>query len=212
MGWYRSDEWKELLRELGEWDEIARDFAWSPEEHSRPQRFSWITFKAIELAARLAPEIDTSELHVFSELWHARDDAFLTPPTERLWPLTSDNSLKIRLLRCKGLILRLEAIGTVSEKPNDAPKERPEWKKGKSIGELTFRGDVIRKVKISAAKLVPILDGFQELGWPDTALSPLSDDTDGERLRSALKQLNNGLTLIKFHATGDKRGAGWYPL
>lgn len=101
---------------------------------------------------------------------------------------------------------------TGAPNPEEQSKKRPHWKKGNHFGELVFDGVVVRTVRLSSPKLVPILDGFEELGWPDTADSPLSDDPDGERLRSALKQLNKGLGRIRFHATGNKGGVSWFPL
>lgn len=79
----------------------------------------------------------------------------------------------------------------------------------KTLGELRLNDEVIRRVRVGhATKVVPILDAFQECGWPEHIDDPITAG-DGQRLRDALKVLNRGLERIRFHADGTGEGIRW---
>lgn len=89
----------------------------------------------------------------------------------------------------------------------EAPLEGIEWRK--ELGELRWNGEVIREVAVGKAKnLVPILDAFQECGWPERLDDPLTAG-DGQKLREAIKVLNQRLKRIRFYADGSGEGIRW---
>lgn len=79
----------------------------------------------------------------------------------------------------------------------------------KTLGELRLNDDLIRRVRVGhATKVVPILDAFQECGWPEHMDDPITAG-DSQRLREVLRVLNRGLKRIRFHADGTGEGIRW---
>jgi hypothetical protein len=68
-----------------------------------------------------------------------------------------------------------------------------------------------------ASSVVKILDAFEEEGWPDHILDPLSPPqsqrtaqrADSLQLRDTVQSLNRGLTAIRFFADGTGTGVRW---
>ena len=87
---------------------------------------------------------------------------------------------------------------------------RPSW--NKQLGELRYRGKVIREVKAEAENLRSILDAFELDGWPDEIYDPLPADDASDRRRRAVATLNAGLDGIRFFSTGNGRRIGWKPV
>ena len=84
-------------------------------------------------------------------------------------------------------------------------REHPEWNHDR--GELTFQGELIRRVRVGVAtQIVKILDAFQLQGWPDRIGSPINDDMTH---RDAIRALNSRLTAIRFCSDGTGRGVLW---
>ncbi len=86
---------------------------------------------------------------------------------------------------------------------NHPNNPRPVWDRDR--GELRFNGEVIRRVSARAMRLIPILDTFEELGWPDRVDDPNPPGT----LANAVKRLNDELSMIRFFRDGSAEGIGW---
>jgi hypothetical protein len=88
---------------------------------------------------------------------------------------------------------------------------KPQWIKerdGHTVGELLFAGQVVRRVRSIANTLIPILDAFEEEGWPPTIFDPLTPPNQQKRL-DAISTLNKNLRVIEFHADGTNEGISW---
>jgi hypothetical protein len=85
----------------------------------------------------------------------------------------------------------------------------PDW--NKPLCELTFRGQVVRRIRsVTVAKnIVAVLDRFQELGWQTCIDDPLPGPPDSQRKRETLVTLNKGLKRIRFFSTGTVREIRW---
>ncbi len=86
----------------------------------------------------------------------------------------------------------------------------PSWHKG--LGELRYRGEVIREVKPEAENLRAILEAFETDGWPDEIYDPFPQDGPTDRRRRAVATLNSGLRGIQFESTGNGRKIAWKPV
>lgn len=86
----------------------------------------------------------------------------------------------------------------------------PSWHKG--LGELRYRGEVIREVKLEAENLRTILDAFETDGWPEQIYDPFPPDDASDRRRRAVATLNAGLRGIRFVSTGNGRKIAWKPV
>lgn len=60
-----------------------------------------------------------------------------------------------------------------------------------------------------ATSIVAILDAFEEERWPDQIDDPLPGGSDPQRLREAIRTLNEGLTLIRFRGDGSGQRVVW---
>lgn len=89
------------------------------------------------------------------------------------------------------------------------PEEKPKWYPDRN--ELWFQGECVRSVngRTIATNLHPILDVFEEEGWPSRIDDPLPNGPDSERLRSTVYTLNRGLQSILFRADGAGEGIRW---
>jgi hypothetical protein len=86
----------------------------------------------------------------------------------------------------------------------------PSW--NKAVGEVRYRGKVIRAVKAEAKNLRLILDAFETDGWPDEIYDPFPPDDASDRRRRAVATLNAGLHDIRFVSAGNGRKIGWKPI
>jgi len=86
----------------------------------------------------------------------------------------------------------------------------PSW--NATLGELRYRGAVIRLVKPEAGNLRAILTAFETDGWPAEIYDPFPQDDASDRRRRAVATLNEGLRGIRFSSTGGGRKIGWKPL
>jgi hypothetical protein len=103
----------------------------------------------------------------------------------------------------------LQLIDQLLQEFNDKPvapdrRETPVW--NSELCELSFRGEVIRSIRPIALKPIMILNAFEEEGWPQKVLSPLSPR---DNLREAIRTLNTGLDAIEFRADGTTEGIVW---
>lgn len=89
---------------------------------------------------------------------------------------------------------------------SDSPKVTPLW--DKDLSELRMNGEVIRRVR-GHAKWLPILDSFQEFGWPTRIDSPFPPSAN---LREYVRTLNDGLIGIRFECDGTTEGIRWREL
>jgi hypothetical protein len=85
----------------------------------------------------------------------------------------------------------------------------PSW--NKQLGELRYRGAVIREVKPEAENVRAILDAFQEDGWQNEIYDPLPPTEASARRRRAVATLNMDLQQIRFYSTGNGRRIAWEP-
>ena len=90
--------------------------------------------------------------------------------------------------------------------PDDQP--RPHWDAAK--GELSYEGQLIRKVPARAANIRLILGAFQESHWPPRIDNPLPSGEISKQLRDALTNLNKGSMPIRFRADGKAAGILWH--
>jgi hypothetical protein len=87
-------------------------------------------------------------------------------------------------------------------------REYPEWNHDR--GELKFRGEVIRRVRIDVgSQIVKILDEFERQGWSERIDSPITDSCDDMAHRDAIRVLNQRLAVIRFRSDGSGRGILW---
>ena len=107
----------------------------------------------------------------------------------------------------------LREVGELVGKPDPLPAESDKgtlvW--DKACLTLTMGREVIRKVKRPriATNIIPILDAFQEEGWPSRIDDPLRGGADPTRLAAAVKSLNQGLRRIVFGKDGSGEGIVW---
>lgn len=97
----------------------------------------------------------------------------------------------------------LRQLGELAE--DEAP--RPRW--DREAGRLFYRGDSIRSVSARGTNIRPILDAFQEEGWPARINNPLPGGEDSKKLRETLDSLREGLSGIDFFADGTAAGILW---
>lgn len=174
-----------------------------------------------------------------SRLWHERfteaDRARFDQPWPDVWKInqgtiglwcrargTSWNRAIAEVAHALGFLDQLSRDALVAalpteERPADglaatrARREvRPSW--NKQLGELRYRGHVIREVKAEAENLRSILDAFEMDGWPDEIYDPFPADDASDRRRRAVATLNSGLDGIRFFSTGNGRRIGWKPI
>lgn len=89
----------------------------------------------------------------------------------------------------------------------DKSPVKPHWDPVRR--ELWLGNKLIKKVRSRSIgkNVCPVLDVFEEEGWPARIDSPLDDGKLGETIRS----LNTSLTHIRFHSDGDDEGILWEP-
>ena len=57
--------------------------------------------------------------------------------------------------------------------------------------------------------MIPVLNAFEERGWPRRIDDPLPGSSDPQRLRETIGSMNEGLAGIYFRADGFGRGVLW---
>lgn len=102
-------------------------------------------------------------------------------------------------------------LAAVGEKESTPATQRPSWDHG--TGKLHYGGKLARQVQNPgrATNIVAILDAFEEQGWPARIDDPLPDGGDKQRLREAIRTLNQGLSRLRFRADGTGSGICWEP-
>jgi len=107
-----------------------------------------------------------------------------------------------------------DAVGLEAKSVNNALESdellcaKPVWDNER--GELSFAGDVIRKVSARATSVRPILDEFQREGWPSRIDDPLPFKTwYATRIQEACDSLRTNLTRIDFRPDGSGKGVVW---
>ncbi|HEX3655210.1 MAG TPA: hypothetical protein VHV55_05370 [Pirellulales bacterium] len=89
-------------------------------------------------------------------------------------------------------------------------KAKPHW--NRQSGKLLFNDRVVKTIRRLgiATNVVPVLDAFEELGWPERIDDPLPGGADSQRLQDTVKSLNSGLDQeLHFRADGAGRGFVW---
>lgn len=81
----------------------------------------------------------------------------------------------------------------------------PTW--DKSEFQLRFRGVTIRSFTREAGNAFPILDTFEELGWPTRIDSPFPPGSS--KRREGVRTLNSSLKTIRFESDGTGEGIRW---
>jgi hypothetical protein len=103
---------------------------------------------------------------------------------------------------------RYESLRRAIGEPVDArDRDVPNW--DRAVGELVFRGEIIRRVSPRASNLHPVLDAFQEENWKSRIDSPLPGGKNSRKLREAVRSLNDGLEKIRFFCDGRAEGVQW---
>jgi hypothetical protein len=106
---------------------------------------------------------------------------------------------------------RYESLRRAIGEPVDAgDRDVPIW--DSESGVLLFRGELIREVSPRASNLRTILDVFQEEKWKSKIDSPLPGGKNSQKLREAVRSLNDGLTKIRFFCDGMAEGVQWEDL
>lgn len=97
----------------------------------------------------------------------------------------------------------------IREKPTKTrdARDRPTW--DKSSGELRFRGNVIRTVRIVAnpSNVQKILDAFQAVNWKQEINNPLL--LGQQQLHQALRSLKANLNGIRFQSRMGAQSITW---
>jgi hypothetical protein len=93
---------------------------------------------------------------------------------------------------------------------------RPVWHSRRRV--LSYRGLVVKRFRVWTPNQIPILEAFEEEGWPVMVYSPLSADTEYQAramLNDAVKRLNRTHVtpgLLRFHGDGTGEGIRWEAL
>lgn len=89
------------------------------------------------------------------------------------------------------------------------PDSKPKW--CKETRQLLYRGQVVRTIKrpLQAKNIVAVLDMFEAENWPPRINDPLLGGRCQLRLHATVNSLNNGLSMIRFHADGSGEGFAW---
>jgi hypothetical protein len=101
------------------------------------------------------------------------------------------------------LIREIGERGTRSSQTSD----RPTW--DRTNGELRFRGEVIRKVRMlkNPSNIQHIIDAFERSKWKPQIETPPAFDQ--QRLHQTLFFLNEHVTRIRFHSTNGAKLITW---
>ena len=102
-----------------------------------------------------------------------------------------------------------------SPPPSAAPRgirHAPRWEK--TAGELSYAGEVVKRILRSAPNQRLILDSFQEQHWRraiDDPLPGIHNLDSKKRLHDVIGKLNSHMLrpLIAFHGTGNGKGIRW---
>jgi hypothetical protein len=104
--------------------------------------------------------------------------------------------------------------GSPAAKPKGTSHEQrvPEWDANR--GRLQVGDQDARRVKRTGAENVrKILDAFEKAGWPVELENPLADphlsSKDEVTLHEAVRSLNDGLSLIRFHVSDSGTMVWW---
>jgi hypothetical protein len=81
----------------------------------------------------------------------------------------------------------------------------PQW--NAVTGELSYKGKVVRRVSVRAARVRTVLDAFQCDGWPVHVDSPLPPKKGSYLLRDTVRTIN--LCTIRFFSDGKGQGISW---
>ena len=100
--------------------------------------------------------------------------------------------------------LRREIGEPLDETP---PEAIPNW--DPTTGQLTFNGELARKVSQRAENARLILDFFEDLGLPSHIDNPLPGGAISGKLRETVRTLNKKLSIIRFYADGKSEGVLW---
>lgn len=82
---------------------------------------------------------------------------------------------------------------------------KPKWDSDRR--ELAYGKNVCKKYRQKAPRQIPILEKFEEMGWPARIMDSLGDR---EKTRFAVRELNKN-DYIEFELTGDGEGILWKP-
>lgn len=97
-------------------------------------------------------------------------------------------------------------------KANRRKRGRPFW--NFKLRELWVGDRLVIKFGQPARTQEPILQAFQEEGWPEAIFDPLPPDPDGkvdskDRLHAAIGNLNRHQKIIQFFGVGTGESIGW---
>lgn len=92
-----------------------------------------------------------------------------------------------------------------------APLTKPSW--NRQTRELTYRGEVVRRIRSlkQATSIVPVLDAFEEQGWPRQMACPAEGNNDPRWVYAAVRSLNIGSEGMKFNIAPDGLSITWEP-
>lgn len=104
-----------------------------------------------------------------------------------------------------------EATSPAAPPKPTAGSDTPVWDRDRR--ELSFKGKVVKRFRQPAPNQQPILDAFQEEGWPPRIDDPLPVTRGGDRrqrLADAVRGLN-AMDFIRFELDGTTEGVLWKP-
>ena len=80
--------------------------------------------------------------------------------------------------------------------------DRPSW--DRQTGQLKFQGQLCREFRVArATKIVPVLDSFEEAGWPSCIEHQVSS-IDPQRIHDVVGSLNSNLQDLHFRVNGNQ--------
>lgn len=202
-------------------------------EESKPDLPEWVVARLTEAYHRI------QNVTAGSRLWHERFTAADRARFDQPWPEVWKSNQGTIGLWCRargtswnrGIAEVALVLGFLDEAGKNAlvaalPPEgnagaglvgtrrhravTPSWRK--QLGELRYRGEVIREVKAGAANVRCILDAFETDGWPDEIYDPFPPRETSASRRRAVETLNRNLRLVRFYSTGNGTRIGWKAL
>mgnify|MGYP006908204349 CR=1 FL=1 len=114
---------------------------------------------------------------------------------------------EIAIARCRAIDELLLYLPPRSQLDGDADANTPSWDMDK--GELSFRGELVRKYSGQAVNIRTVLNEFQQLNWPSRIVDPLPNSKNQARVTDTVTSLNSKLKALRFFGGGDGESFCW---
>ena len=89
--------------------------------------------------------------------------------------------------------------------PDDNPL--PVW--NEDLGELSYKGEIVRTLVSRAKNCRAVLTAFQDQKWTNPIKDPLKGSKDEQRVWDTVKSLNKKLRALQFASGGDAESFTW---